>query len=94
MNYDLTPVITRLTPFSGGGGALASVDVNFGPIMIRARLCNSQKGLFLSWPQRKGENIDKYFDQVAIADPSLKMKAQKMVIEQYQTLSEGELVHV
>lgn len=94
MNYDLTPVITRLTPFNGGGGALASVDVNFGPIMIRARLCNSSKGMFLSWPQRKGEAADKYYDQVAIADPSLKVKAQDLVITQYRTLAEGELLHV
>lgn len=94
MNYNLNPIVTRLTPFSGDGGALASVDVNFGPIMIRARLFQGPNGMFLSWPSRKSENADKWFDYVAIADPHLRKQAQEVVVKQYKTLSEGELVAV
>lgn len=92
MTYDLSPLVTRLTPFSNDGGALASVDVNFGPIMIRAKLYQSQSGYFLSWPARKSDASEKWFDQVAIADPALRVKAQEVVVRQYQKLSEGELI--
>lgn len=94
MTYDLSPLVTRLTPFSGEGGALAALDVNFGPIMIRARLYQNQSGYFLSWPSRKHEASDKWFDQVAIADPSLRIKAEKEAVRQYKQLSEGELIAV
>jgi DNA-binding cell septation regulator SpoVG len=96
MNYDLTPLISRLIPFQGDGGALAAVDVNFGPIMIRAKLFQTQRGYFLAWPSRKGgdENSEKWYDQVAIADFSLKLKAQEEAVKQYKKLSEGELVAV
>ena len=95
MTYDLSPLVTRLTPFTSEGGALASVDVNFGPIMIRAKLFKSQSGYFLSWPQRKGSgDSDKWYHEVAIADPSLRVRAEKEAVKQYNRLSEGELVVV
>ena len=94
MTYDLSPLVSRLTPFTNDGGALASVDVNFGPIMIRAKLYQTQSGYFLSWPSNKGRDTEKWYDQVAIADPSLRMRAEKEAVKQYKRLSEGELVAV
>lgn len=96
MNYDLSPLVTRLIPFHNDGGALAAVDVNFGPIMIRAKLYHTQHGYFLSWPARKGSNekVERWYDEVAITDPSLKVKAEAEAVKQYKKLSEGELVAV
>lgn len=94
MTYDLSPMVTRLTPFQNDGGALAAVDVNFGPIMIRAKLYQSQSGYFLSWPARKSDASDKWYDQVAIADPALRLRAQEVAVRQYKKLSEGELIAV
>jgi DNA-binding cell septation regulator SpoVG len=94
MTYDLSPLVTRLTPFTNDGGALASVDVNFGPIMIRAKLYQTQTGYFLSWPSRKNDASEKWYEQVTIADPALRVKARDAVVRQYQNLSQGELVAV
>ena len=92
MNYDLTPIVTRCTPFNNGGSALASVNVCFGPIMIRARLCKSSNGMFLSWPSRKNDNTGKWYDETAIADPVLRMKATEAATKVYNDLCEGEIV--
>jgi DNA-binding cell septation regulator SpoVG len=94
MTYDLSPRVTRLTPFANSGGALASVDVNFGPIMIRAKLYQSATGFFLSWPSRKSDASEKWYEQVAIADASLRQKARDEVVKQYEKLSQGELIAV
>ncbi len=94
MNYDLTPIITRLTPFQNPGTAVAGVDVCFGPIMIRAKLCKGQNGFFLSWPAKKNENSGKWFDEIAIADPVLRLKAQDAALREYQRQAEGELAEV
>ncbi len=92
MNYDLSPLVTRLTPFSKDGGALAAADVHFGPIMVQAKLFQNESGYFLSWPSRKSEATEKWYPQVAIVDPGLRLRAQEAVIRQYQTMSQGELV--
>lgn len=92
MTYDLSPLVTRLTPFTNEGGALASADVNFGPIMVRAKLFQGTNGYFLSWPSRKGDGQERWYDQVAIADPSLRQRAKDAVVSRYQQMSQGEPV--
>lgn len=92
MNYDLTPIVTRCTPFNNGGSALAGLDICFGPIMIRARLCKGATGMFLSWPSKKNENSGKWYDEIAIADPVLRMKATEAATKVYNEMAEGELV--
>lgn len=92
MNYDLSPIITRLVPFQNPGSAVAAVDVCFGPIMIKARLCKGQNGYFLSWPAKKNENSGKWFDDISIADPVLRMKATEAATKVYNEMAEGELV--
>jgi hypothetical protein len=94
MTYDLSPAVTRLTPFSNDGGALAALDVHFGPIMVRARLYRNSNGYFLSYPSRKSEASEKWYDQVAIADARLRDQAKELAIKHYKILSEGELVAV
>lgn len=95
MTYDLSPLISRMTLFPNEGGALASVDVNFGPIMVRARLYRNQRGYFLSWPSRKGgDQIEKWFEQVAIGDRNLKKRAEDEAVKQYHKLSSEQLVAV
>lgn len=92
MNYDLTPIVTRCTPFNNGGPAVAGVDVCFGPIMIRARLCRGANGMFLSWPAKKNESTGRWFDDISIADPVLRLKATDAAVSVYHKLLEGELV--
>lgn len=94
MNYDLSPTVTRLTPFASEGGALAAADVHFGPIMVRAKLYQNDKGYFVSWPSRKSGTADKWFPQVSIVDPGLRVRAQEAMVAQYQTMSQGELVSI
>lgn len=94
MTYDLSPSISRLVPFTTEGGALAAIDVNFGPIMVRAKLFKSATGYFLSWPARKAESGDRWYDQVAVSDPSLKARALEVALQQYKALVHGELVAV
>lgn len=94
MNYDLSPFITRITPFNSQGGALAAVDINFGPVMVRAKLYQNATGYFLSWPSRKSEASDRWFDQVVITDASLKVKAIDAAVSQYKSLAEGELIAI
>ncbi len=94
MNYDLSPTVSRLTAFTTQGGALAAADIHFGPIMVRAKLYQNDRGYFLSWPSRKSDAMEKWFPQVTIVDPGLQLQAQRAVVSQYQTLSQGELVSV
>lgn len=94
MNYDLSPTVSRLTAFTTQGGALAAADIHFGPIMVRAKLYQNDRGYFLSWPSRKSDAMEKWFPQVTIVDAGLQLQAQRAVVSQYQTLSQGELVSV
>ncbi len=94
MTYDLSPQIVRLTPFQNEGGALAAVDIQFGPIVVRAKLYKSASGFFLSMPARKSEQSDKWFDHVVVSDLALKLRAQELAVKQYERLSRGELVAV
>lgn len=94
MTYDISPIITRVVPANayGDGGAVAFVDVCFGPIMVKAKLFNGSSGYFLSWPSRKHEATGKWFDQVSIADPVLKMKATEKAKAIYEEMMAGQLI--
>ena len=94
MSYELEPKIVRLTPFNSEGGALAAVQIAFGPILMSTKLFKTGNGFFLSLPSRKSEARDRWYDQVVITDPGLKMKAQAQAVLEYERLSEGELVAV
>ena len=94
MNYDLSPTVSRLTAFTTQGGALAAADIHFGPIMVRAKLYQNDRGYFLSWPSRKSDAMEKWVPQVTIVDAGLQLQAQRAVVSQYPTLSQGELVSV
>lgn len=85
MKYDLSPIIFRSTvyPEPKPGGSVASFDISFGPISICAKLFPSSSGFFLSWPSLRSET-GKWHDQVQIADPALRLKAQDLAIEAYQ----------
>jgi hypothetical protein len=94
MTYQLEPTIIRLTPFQKEGGALAAVDIAFGPIAVSAKLYKSESGFFLSLPSRHSERNDKWYPQVTISDLALKMRAQLKAVEEYERLSRGELIAV
>ena len=97
MNYELDPQIVRVIPFQNEGGAVAAVDVAFGPLIISTKLYQSNSaagGFFLSFPSRRSESQDKWYDQVTVTDPALKMKARTKAISEYERLSRGELVAV
>lgn len=83
MTYNLQPQILSVTPFQREGGALASVEVQFGPIRISAKLIDSANGPFLSYPSRRTEQSDKWWDLVVVHDRSLRQKAIEAAILRY-----------
>lgn len=95
MTFELDPKIVRLTPFNGDGGALAAVQVAFGPIHVRTRLFKGASGgYFLSMPSRHSEANDKWYEQVVISDPGLLLKAQSNAVSEYERVSSGQRVAV
>lgn len=95
MSYELEPKVIRLTPFnSEGGGALAAVQIAFGPIVLSTKLCKNGNGFFLSLPSRRSEARDRWFEQVVITDPMLKMMAQTKAVIEYEKHAQGELIAV
>lgn len=94
MTYELKPTIARVIPFNSEGGALAAVEVSFGPITINTKLYKTNSGFFLSLPSRKSESTDKWYDQVTISDRNLQLQAQTLAVAEYERLSRGELVAV
>ncbi len=94
MTYELEPQIIRLIPFKSEGGALAAVEIAFGPIVVNAKLYKSANGLFLSLPSRHSESQDKWYDQVTITDRGLQMKAQVKAVSEYERLSRTELIAI
>ncbi len=94
MTYELDPQIVRLIPFQNEGGALAAVDIAFGPIVVSAKLYQTSSGYFLSLPSRHSEGKNKWYEQVSISDLKLKLKAQSKAVTEYERLSRGELIAV
>ncbi len=94
MTYDLKPEILRITPFQTEGGALAAVEVLLGPIKVSSKLYRSASGYFLSMPARRHEATEKWYDQVVITDPALKLRVQDEVVRRYEEFKSGALVAV
>ena len=94
MSYELDPQIVRLFPFQSESGALAAVDIAFGPIVVSTKLYRSEQGFFLSLPSQHNEVKDRWYDQVHIADVGLKMKAQVKAVTEYERLCREKLVAV
>lgn len=92
--YQIEPSIIRVIPFEGEGGALAAVDIRFGPIVIAAKLYESTRGMFLSYPSRKNEAQDKWYQVVTVTDPELRIKAQTKAVLEYKEMMEGSRVAV
>ena len=89
MNQQHTPAIVKVTPFppnpdKPGKGALASVTMLYGPIVIRARLCQGEHGLFLSMPSRKSEQTNTWWESVSIQDRMLFAQFEKLAVNNYQ----------
>lgn len=94
MTYDLTPHVTRMTPFRSDGSGLAAVQIGFGPISVAGILCKNANGYFLSLPRRHSETHEKWYDLVTVGDTSLKKLAEAKAIAHYERVAEGELVAV
>ena len=92
--YPLDPKVVRMFCFKSEGGALASVEVAFGPISITARLYKTATGYFLSLPSRKSEAKDKWYDQVSVNDRYLMKLAETRAVAEFERLSRSELVAV
>ena len=95
MTYSIEPEVTRVTPFHTEGGALAAIEISFGPISVNTKLRKNDSGHFLTLPSRKSEARDKWYDLVAISDRGLLKRAlTQAVIEYEKHMREGELVAV
>lgn len=94
MTYELEPQINRMFLFSNDGGALAAVDISFGPIHVSAKLYRTANGYFLSLPSRHSEARDKWYEQVTISDLQLKARAQMKAVAEFERLQRESLVAV
>lgn len=89
------PQVVRLYPFQSEGGALAAVDVTFGPVCISAKLYQREdQSYFLSLPSRKSEARDKWYDQVSISDRHLFKLAESKAVAEFHRVSRSEAVAV
>lgn len=80
--------IQKISPFpadnnSDGKGAVAGVLLRYGPVSIRAKLVQSEKGLFLSMPRRKIESSGDYINVAFITDRTLLETLEALAISEY-----------
>ena len=92
--YPMDPKVTRLIPFESEGGALAAVEISFGPISVSTKLYKTATGYFLSLPSRKSEARDKWYDQVSINDRYLLKIAESRAVSEFERVSRSEVVAV
>jgi hypothetical protein len=92
--YPIEPKVIRLVPFHSEGGALAAVDIAFGPISVNTKLYKTASGYFLSLPSRKSEAQDKWYEQVSVNDPFLLKMAETRAVSEFERLSRSEVVAV
>lgn len=71
--------------------AVAGLTLRYGPFIVRAKLVQGDKGLFLSMPSRKNEATGEFWEHVQITDRTLQEEFQKLAIEAYYE-SVGEVV--
>lgn len=84
MTYSLEPEVTRVTPFTTEGGALAAVNIAFGPLSVSTKLYKNGTGHFLSFPARRSEARDKWYDLVEVSDRALVNKALICAVNEYE----------
>lgn len=85
MTYEVKPQITRVTPFFSEGGALAAVQVTFGPIQVAAKLYRKEDGShFLSYPQRRSEAKNSWYPLVTINDSRLTKQALSEAVAEFE----------
>ncbi len=84
MTYNLQPQILSVTPFQREGGALAAVEVQFGPIRVSTKLIESANGPFLSYPARRNEQSERWWDLVVVLDRALRERALEAALQRYR----------
>lgn len=91
----MEPTVVRLFPFQSEGGALAAVQMAFGPICVSMKLHKAASGgHFLSVPSRKSEARDKWYEQVTINDPVLMKMAVTKAVAELERMERSEAVAV
>lgn len=90
MTYEIKPRVTRCTRFSNEGGALAVVQVTFGPIQVDAKLYKNDSGYFLSWPHRKSEASGSWYPLVHVNDSILSRQAMVQAVAEYERAERAE----
>lgn len=85
--YPHEPRVGKLALFAGGGDkeskAKAGITLFYGPLVIRAKLVQNEKGLFLAMPSRKSE-AGTWWDHAYIQDDGLKQTFERLAIALYQ----------
>jgi len=62
---------------------VAGVLLRYGPLSIRAKLVNGEKGLFLAMPSRKNETTGEYWNHAFITDRTLLDTFEALAISEY-----------
>ena len=81
--------IQKVTPWpqdpskENRGKGVAAVLLRYGPVSVRARLVNGEKGLFLSMPARKDESTGEYWNHAFITDRTLLETFEALAISEY-----------
>lgn len=92
--YPHEPNILRVIPFTDNtyenSKALAGVSLGYGPIVIRAKLIQGERGPFLSMPARKNEEKGQWFDNVYFQDRTLYDMFEKLAVAQYNAIQSQE----
>lgn len=63
--------------------AVAGVMMRYGPFIVRAKLVQGDRGLFLSMPSRKNETTGEFWEHVTITDRTLQEDFEKLAIAAY-----------
>ena len=71
--------------------AVAGVMMRYGPFIVRAKLLQGDRGLFLRMPARKNENTGDYWEHVIITDRTLQEEFESLAIRAYYA-EVGEVV--
>jgi len=85
--YPHPPQILKVMPWTPDpkfqSKAVAGVMVRYGPFIVRAKLLQGDRGLFLKMPSRRNETTGDYWEHVIITDRTLQEEFEKQAIAAY-----------
>lgn len=90
--YPHDPKIVNVSVFTESlGKGVAGVVLTYGPVVIRAKIYQGEKGLFLSLPSRKSESNNNWYQHAYFQDKTLFDVFEKMAIRSYEEALEKQM---